>query len=122
MLLGDVVDRASEIIDIAEVEGILEQRLSETIFTEGERRYAFSKSDPARRLAARLAAKRGAARLLGDLPLLDVDVTRGPWGPPAIVLSPEGERRLTARGAGRTLVSLTHSRLQAAALVLLLEA
>ena len=35
------------------------------VFTPAERAYAASKSDPARRLAARLAAKRAAVALLG---------------------------------------------------------
>lgn len=90
-------------------------------FSPGERAYAESKSDPQRRLAARLAAKRAAAEALGGgLGLADFEVVRGRGGPPRLELSPPGRARLAAIGGERVLVSLTHGREHAAAIVVVL--
>jgi holo-[acyl-carrier protein] synthase len=90
-------------------------------FTAGERAYAESKSDPGRRLAARLAAKQAALQALGGgLELADVEVVRGRGGPPRIELTERARARLHAVGGERMLVSLTHGRTHAAAVVLVL--
>ena len=90
-------------------------------FSARELAYARSKSDPERRLAARLAAKQAAvAALGGGLDLRDVEVVRGRGGPPWIELSPRGRARLDALGGARVLVSITHGRDHAAAVVLVL--
>ena len=90
-------------------------------FSAGEREYAASKSDPVRRLAARLAAKRAAvAALGGGLELADVWVARGRGGPPRLELSARARERVHALGGERTLVSLTHGRTHAAAVVFVL--
>ena len=92
------------------------------VFTEGELRYARERVDPARRLAARLAAKRAACRLLGGGAVeREVEVRRGAFGPPALRLTGAAEARMRARGASRALVSLTHERTHAAALVVLVR-
>lgn len=92
------------------------------VFTPGEEAYARARSDPERRLAARLAAKRAACRLLGDdVWLGEIEVVRGRYGPPALGLSRKATRRLHELGARDTLVSLTHERRHAAAVVLLLR-
>ena len=92
------------------------------LFTEGELRYARERVDPARRLAARLAAKRAACRLLGgDAVEREVEVQRGAFGPPSLRLAGAAEARMRALGASRALVSLTHERTRAAALVVLLR-
>ena len=88
-------------------------------FTAAERAYADSKSDPERRLAARLAAKRAAGELLG-VPIGEIEILPARGGPPRLALSAAAEARLRALGATRTLVSLTHGREHAAAAVLLL--
>jgi holo-[acyl-carrier protein] synthase len=110
-----------ELVDVAEAD----RRLADgggSVFTEAELRYARERADPGRRLAARLAAKRAACRLLGDeVSEAEVEVVRGPYGPPALRLSGAALERLQALGARRALVSLTHERATAAALVLLLR-
>ncbi len=114
----DVVASDREVLEIAEVEALLEEGRPHP-FSEGELAYARSKSDPARRLAARLAAKRVAARLLGPgVGPADVEVVPGAGGPPRLRLSEPARARLEAMGARRTLVSLTHERRHAAAVVL----
>jgi phosphopantetheinyl transferase (holo-ACP synthase) len=89
------------------------------VFTAREEAYAEAHRDPERRLAARLAAKRAACRLLGDDALLGaVEVVRGRYGPPALRLSERARARMSALGADAALVSLTHERRHAAAVVL----
>jgi phosphopantetheinyl transferase (holo-ACP synthase) len=112
-----VVAEALEILEIGEVESLLG---ASSVFTLGERAYAFARSDPTRRLAARLAAKRAAARLLG-VPLGEIEVVRGGGGPPRLRLSDRARESLRALGASRALVSLTHGETHAAASVLLLR-
>ena len=117
---GDgVVASAVELVAIDEVARRLDS--GETaVFTGPELAYARARSDPARRLAARLAAKRALVRLLGGGVAEDeVEVVRGAYGPPALRLSPGATERLRALGAARALVSLTHERAHAAALVVL---
>lgn len=116
-----VVASAFEIVDIAAVAAL--PHGGAAVFSDGERAYASDKSDPERRLAARLAAKRAALSLLGaPLELADFEVVRGRGGPPALRLSSRAASALRARGAAGVLVSLTHGREQAAAAVLLLRA
>jgi holo-[acyl-carrier protein] synthase len=115
-----VIAEAFVVLDIAEVEALL--RTGDGPFTSGELAYARSKSDPERRLAARLAAKRAAVEALGgDVPPSDVEVVRGLGGPPGLRLTGAAARRLAERGGRRAVVSLTHGRAHAAAAVLLLE-
>jgi holo-[acyl-carrier-protein] synthase len=114
-----VVASAFEVLEIAEVGPLLAS--GDHPFSDEELAFARARSDPERRLAARLAAKRAAARLLGgDVSPADVEVSRRPGAPPRLRLSPRAQDRLRALGAGDTLVSLTHERRHAAAAVLLL--
>ena len=116
-----VVASGLELVEVAEAEALLATG-GAGAFSEGEMLYARQRSDPGRRLAARLAAKRAACRLLGgDVGEADVEVVRGHYGPPSLRLSGAAEERLRARGATRALVSLTHERAHAAALVLLVR-
>ena len=92
------------------------------VFTEGEILYARARVDPGRRLAARLAAKRAARRLLGgDAVESEIEVWRGEYGPPSLRVSGAARDRMRALGAARALVSLTHEKSHAAALVVLLR-
>jgi holo-[acyl-carrier protein] synthase len=113
----EVVASAREVLPIAEV-----ARTDPSVFTEAEHAYARSKSDPERRLAARLAAKRAAARLLGvGIEPAEVEVRPARGGPPTLAFSARAAERLRLLGAERALVSLTHGRELAAAAVLLLR-
>jgi holo-[acyl-carrier protein] synthase len=114
-----VLGRALVVLEIEEVERLLASGGSP--FTDRELAYARSKSDPVRRLAARLAAKRATRQLL-DVRLEDVEVVAGRGSPPTLLLAPAAALRLRERGGERLLLSLTHERRHAAALVLLLTA
>ena len=119
-----VVAAALEVVLIADVKPLLdgvELDAPESPFSPGELAYARAKRDPLRRLAARLAAKRAMARLLGaGFDVKDAEVQRDSVGPPRLVLSERARRRVAELGAEGVLVSLTHGREHAAAAVLLL--
>jgi holo-[acyl-carrier protein] synthase len=116
-----VLASAVEVMEVDEVERRLAQG-ELAPFAAGELAFAQARPDPARRLAARLAAKRAAVRVLGAPARAEqVEVVRGEYGPPRLVLRGDAARRLVELGASRTLVSLTHERRHAAALVLLLR-
>ncbi len=110
-----------EIVEVEEAERLLAAG-SGSPFSDGELLYARERVDPARRLAARLAAKRAALRLLGGgAGEREIEVVRGVYGPPVLRLTGAAGERLRALGASRALVSLTHERSHAAALVLLVR-
>lgn len=115
-----VVASALEVLEVAEVAPLLAGGAHP--FSVEELAFARARSDPERRLAARLAAKRATARLLGGgVSPSDVEVWRRPGNPPGLRLSPRAEARLREHGADRVLVSLTHERRHAAAAVILLR-
>lgn len=116
-----VVASGVEVVGVAEAETLLAAG-GAGAFSEGELLYARERVDPGRRLAARLAAKRAACRLLGGgVGEADVEVVRGAYGPPSLRLSAIARKRMRTLGATRVLVSLTHERDHAAALVLLVR-
>jgi holo-[acyl-carrier protein] synthase len=113
-----VIAHVREVVEIAAVEQMLAEA-GPSPFTAEERRYADSKSDPVRRLAARWAAKRAAASALGgDVTVFDVEVVRG-HGAPRLRLSARGEARRAALGSPQVYVTLTHGLSHAAASVVL---
>jgi len=119
---GDgVLDAVLELVAIEEARALLAGPGAHP-FSAEELRFARSKSDPERRLAARLAAKRGAVRLLGaGVSESDFEIVRSPGRPPQLFASERARTRLLALRADRFLVSLTHGREHAAASVLLVS-
>jgi holo-[acyl-carrier-protein] synthase len=118
----DVIAEAVEVLPITDVAPLLAEP-GHGPFSAAELAYARDKSDPERRLAARLAAKRAAVRLLGaGVAEADVEVVRVPGSAPRLRLSPRAQAALSKTGAGSALVSLTHGREHAAAAVLLVRA
>src|SRR4051812_49300621 len=119
MAEGDVLGHALEVVEIAEIEARLAHADGAALFSAEERRYAATKSDPARRLAARWAAKLAAARVLaGEVRPQDVSVVRG-RGAPRLQLTGAAATRLLDLGGGKLHVSLTHGLTHAAASVVL---
>jgi holo-[acyl-carrier protein] synthase len=99
-------------------------RLAERVFTEAERAYALRKRDPAERFAARFAAKEAVMKALGvglgRFPFRDVEVTRARSGEPGLRLTGKAAALAEARGVTGWRISLTHSELVAAAIVVAL--
>jgi holo-[acyl-carrier protein] synthase len=118
-MLGDVLAHALEVVEIALIEAQVANGQGAVLFSDEERRYAATKVDPGRRLAARWAAKLAAARALGGgVRPQDVEVVRG-RGAPRLHLGPIAASRHAALGGGRIHVSLTHGLTHAAATVVL---
>jgi len=112
---------ALELATVAEAEALLKSGEGSRTFVPAELSYAHSKSDPARRLAARLAAKRAAASLLLEAPeLIEIEVTPSRGGPPGLRFHGAARAAFESSGATRALVSLTHGVEHAAAWVLFL--
>lgn len=106
-----------DLIEIERVEAALARRprLAERLFRQGELEAAAGRARPGRHLAARFAAKEAAIKALGGAcGPRDVEVGGGPV--PELVL--HGRARDAAEANGFELVvSLTHSRETAAAVV-----
>ncbi len=107
-----------DLIEIDRVERALERRprLADRLFRPGELSACAERARPARHLAARFAAKEAAIKALGGgCAPRDVEVV----GSPAPRLELHGRAAERATEQGVTLaVSLTHSRDNAAAVVL----
>jgi holo-[acyl-carrier protein] synthase len=117
-------------IDIAEVARIREsierfgERFLERIFTPGEILYCDSKANRFERYAARFAAKEAAMKALGTgwnhgVRWRDCEVTRLPGGRPTIQFHGKAAEFATKLGAKNAALSLSHTREQAIAHVIL---
>ena len=116
-------------IDVAEVPRFRtvlgrRPRLADRVFTEAELAYARRKRDPTERLAARFAAKEAVMKSLGvglgRFPFRDVEVTRARSGAPGLLLTGKALALAEQRGVTEWRISLTHSELIAAAIVVAL--
>jgi holo-[acyl-carrier protein] synthase len=117
-------------IDIAEVERIRQsierfgQRFLERIFTAGEIRYCDSKVNRFERYAARFAAKEAAMKALGTgwnhgVRWRDCEVGRLPGGRPTLHFHGKAAEFAAKLGAKNAALSLSHTREQAIAHVIL---
>jgi holo-[acyl-carrier protein] synthase len=117
-------------IDIAEVARIREsierfgERFLERIFTPGEILYCDSKANRFERYAARFAAKEAAMKALGTgwnhgVRWRDCEVTRLPGGRPTMQFHGKAAEFATKLGAKNAALSLSHTREQAIAQVIL---
>jgi holo-[acyl-carrier protein] synthase len=124
MILGLGVD----IVEIDRVRRMVEvsgERLIRRVFTENEARYALDHVDPAIHLAARVAAKEATYKALSGNPLAravgwrEIEVCLREDGAPCLVLHGRAEQRASELGISRALISLTHSKTAAVAVVVL---
>ena len=109
-------------IDIQEIGPFREKtpdnnkRFYQRLFTEEEIKYCASKADPAQHFAARFAAKEAAMKALGPKKITPafMEITNNSDGKPEIIL-----RKKAILPEGHKIeVSLSHSKTQAAAIVL----
>ncbi len=109
-----------DLIEIARIERALDRRprLAGRLFTDAELAYAEARARPARHLAARFAAKEAAIKALGKpLAPREIEVVPGQAGAPELHLHGAAAEEAERQGVELT-VSLTHSRENAAAVVI----
>ena len=117
-------------IDIAEVPRIAAaierfgDRFLRRIFTEKEIRYCDSKANRIERYAARFAAKEAALKAIGTgwkygVAWTDCEVRREPGGRPTIAFTGKAAEFAARLGVARASLSLSHTKDQAIASVIL---
>jgi holo-[acyl-carrier protein] synthase len=119
-----------DLVDVARVKRMLEdkgERVMQRLLTERERAYCEQQAVPARHVAARLAAKEAAYKALnqdGDTGYIgwhEVEVGRAADGRPSLTFHAKAREAAERLGVTSSMVSLTHTDTQAAAVVLLLS-
>lgn len=87
--------------------------LADRLFTEGERRYASTSTDPVPRLATRFAAKEATMKALGvglgSFRFDEVEVDRIGLAAPRLVLHGAAAARAQVAGAAHWHLSLSHT-------------
>jgi holo-[acyl-carrier protein] synthase len=112
-------------LDLAEVERYrFDSRKLEwfgrRVFTEEEMAYALRKRNVAERLAGFFAAKEATRKAFGHaIPWRRVGVTHARGGQPAILLFGDAERLIAQRGVRAIHLTITHTPVAAAAVVIL---
>ncbi len=110
-------------VDVARFRSVLARtpRLAIRVFTAAERDYAALQRDPTQRLAARFAAKEATMKALGvglgQVRLVDIEVSRQPSGAPGLVLHGGAAALADTLGVTRWWLSMTHTDLVASAVV-----
>ncbi len=119
-------------IDLVEVPRIRDllnkhgERFKSRTFTQAESAYCDSCADPAVHFAARFAAKEAAAKALGTglwaegVVWTDLEVIRDPLGKPSLLMHNAAATHAAAMGVQGSLISLTHTKEQAMAQVILI--
>lgn len=118
-----------DLVDIDRVARLLARhpdRARRRLFTAGERRYCDRRSEPARHFAARFAAKEAGYKALSGseearhIHWLEIEVSNSPLdGRPTLLLHGAAAKRAAFLGVISAHITLTHSGLVAAAIVVL---
>ncbi len=122
-----VVGLGTDLAEIGRVSKSLErygERFMERVYTPGEIAYCLRKKNAAESFAARFAAKEAGAKALGTgishgVSWKDFEVVREPSGKPTLALRGRAAERAEAMGVVRVLLSLTHTREMALAVVVM---
>ena len=118
MIIGIGVDIAE--VDRYEFDDIKMERFARKVFTEAEVAHAKRYRYPAERLAGAYAAKEATRKAFGHaIPWRLVGVRHHRGGRPYIELIGRAEQLLSARGVHRMHLTITHSRRDAVAIVIL---
>ena len=118
MIIGIGVDIAE--VDRYEFDDIKMERFAKKVFTEAEMAHARRYRYPAERLAGAYAAKEATRKAFGHaIPWRSVGVRHQRGGRPYIELLGKAEHLLSARGVHRVHLTITHSRRDAVAIVIL---
>ena len=124
MIVGVGID----LVDIARMQRLLDakgERALARLFTAGEVEYAMARVQPARHLAARVAAKEAAFKALSGsagaraIGWRDMEVVVAPDGRPLLRLHGLAQCRASELAVAQIWLTLTHSAETAAAVVVL---
>jgi holo-[acyl-carrier protein] synthase len=123
MIVGTGVD----IAEVGRIEGAVKRfgdRFLRRVFTPAEIRYCMGKPNAAERLAARFAAKEAGMKAIGTglrhgVTWQDVEVLRLPGQRPALQFHGKAAKFAALLGCKRTHLSLSHTKEQAIAHVIL---
>ncbi len=116
-----------DLVDVQRIEDMIERkahRVIEKLLTPAEREYCLGQAIPAQHIAARIAAKEAAFKSLQLVPEAraiswqDLEVERNANGSPNLRLHGKAAEIAEETGVTRMLISLSHSNLQAAAVVM----
>jgi holo-[acyl-carrier protein] synthase len=123
MIVGCGVDMI-EIERITEVIARYGDRFCRRVYLPGEIMYCRRKRNAAESFAARFAAKEAAAKALGTgiqagVGWQDIEVVRAPSGKPSLIFHGRAATLARQLGASHAVISLTHTKTQALAQVLL---
>lgn len=117
-----------DLVEIARVAHLLEtygERAWHRLLTDAEASYCRARAEPARHVAARLAAKEAAYKALanggdpGYVAWREVEVARALDGRPNLALHGRAAEAAARLRVGRVMLSLTHTDCHAAAVVVL---
>jgi len=122
-----IVDTGVDICEVARVRDAIErfgERFLKRVFTEAERKYCESKRNRIERYAARFAAKEAAMKAIGTglrrgVSWQDFEVGREAGGRPTILITGRGAEFAAKLGVKRAALSITHTKEQALAQVIL---
>jgi len=112
-----------DVVEIQRFEEALErhgERLRNRLFTRAEQEYCDAHPNPGTSYAARFAAKEAVAKALGTgiaggIQWIDIEVVRDSAGRPSIILHRRARVVFAELRGQRVWLSMTHSRLVAAA-------
>ncbi|HJW98736.1 MAG TPA: holo-ACP synthase [Terriglobales bacterium] len=122
-----IVGTGVDICEVGRVRDAIErfgERFLKRVFTEAERNYCDSKRNRNERYAARFAAKEAAMKAIGTglrrgVSWQDFEVGREPGGRPTILIKGKGAEFAAKLGMKRAALSITHTKEQAMAQVIL---
>ncbi|GAB4222789.1 MAG: holo-[acyl-carrier-protein] synthase [Acidobacteriota bacterium] len=122
-----IVGLGVDLVELSRIRAVLERhgdRFLRRVLTDDERAYCLRKRDPVPSLAARFAAKEAAAKALGTglargVWFRDIEVVRAETGEPGLRFHRGAQRMADLRRATRGLLTLTHGRDAAVAVVVL---
>jgi holo-[acyl-carrier protein] synthase len=122
-----IVGTGIDICEVARVREAIErfgQRFLKRVFTRSEREYCESKRNSVERYAARFAAKEAAMKAIGTglrrgVTWQDFEVGREPGGRPTMIFKGKGAEFAAKLGTTRAALSITHTKDQALAQVIL---
>jgi len=121
-----VIGIGTDLVDIDRFREVLSRTpgMRRRLFCEAELEYADASADPARPLAARFAAKEAVLKSLGSglgaMAFKEIEVVRHDDGHPELVLHGAAIDFAASKGAGRFLVTLSHTDTLAQAVVVAL--